>query len=145
VFVLDRKNDLGAVVKLPPKKAGKEPVTIRLQKCGSVTVRFVDKQGKPLAEVRPSLELQLTPRVLTLGPPPGTLAADRTPVRDLDPRNWNLKPDAKGRFTFVGLIPGATFYLEAMHPSKGLWQTGKTFTVEPGQTVDLKDLTVQIK
>jgi hypothetical protein len=145
VFVFDDKNALGAVVRFPPKKADKQPVTIRLQKCGTATVRFVDKEGKAIEDVHPRLELQLTPRVLTKGLPAGTLAADGLPLDFLDRGNWNRKPDAKGRFTFTGLIPGATFHLEAMHPSRGLWQTGKTFTVEPGQAVDLKDITVQVK
>jgi hypothetical protein len=48
VYFLDVENQLGAVVELSGKQAG-EPVTVRLAPCGTATVRFVDGDGRPLA------------------------------------------------------------------------------------------------
>src|SRR5262249_13646724 len=121
VYILDAKGQLGAVVKLPDKKAAKEPITIPLKKCGTVTARFVDSEGKMMEKFRPSVELQLTPGVLH-DYQSQELRADTIPMSYLDwQRQQGLKPDAKGRFTFPTLIPGATFRVIGATPSRGIF------------------------
>ena len=45
----DREHELGAMVELSGKTAAHGPVTVQLQPCGAVKVRFTDPQGKPIA------------------------------------------------------------------------------------------------
>jgi RNA polymerase sigma factor (sigma-70 family) len=162
VYILDSKHQLGTIVKLPDKEAAKEPVTIRLKKCGTMTVRFVDPEGKPVENFHAVVEVQLTPGIIHNYQDQEKLLADTASMSYLDwqrhqglkadakgrldwQRHQGLKADAKGRFTFPTLIPGATFRLIGGMPTRGLFDTGKTFTVEPGQTLDLKEITIEPK
>jgi hypothetical protein len=130
---------LGAAVELPGKGAAGEPVTVRLQPCGSATVRLVDGKGKPLANHRPSVFLILTPGGPVLGEP----ALDRKLGADVGYPPPELVPasDAAGRLTLRGLIPGATYRLTDWPELyfRGKW---RDFTVGPGLERGLGDLTI---
>jgi RNA polymerase sigma factor (sigma-70 family) len=143
LLFLDPARDLGAFVKLPGKQAGGEPVTVRLEACGTARARFVDDKGKPLAEYQPNLLLLLPP-----GPHPvpdgltdraqrGLRSRIALGADQLDPRRYQKGPatDAGGRATLPGLIPGATYRL--------LLSGGKTrdFSVRSGEPLDLGELT----
>ena len=67
VFFLDAGNGLGAVAELSGKDAGK-PLTVRLRPCGRATARLVDKAGRPVKDVRASVQFVLTPGVPCLIP-----------------------------------------------------------------------------
>jgi RNA polymerase sigma factor (sigma-70 family) len=134
VLFLDARKRLGAMVRLSPGKAD-GPVTVRLAPCGSARLRFVDAQGKPLANYRPDVRLVLTPgpafqeslEKAVLGADTLELAA---PFRNDSPRT-----DAQGRITFPTLIPGATYRVD--------WIGGrKEFTVKSAQDLKLDDITV---
>src|SRR5262249_25329546 len=152
---LDAAKGLGGVVDLKGKQAGGEPVTVRLQACGSAEVRFTDNKGKALAGYRPLLWLLAPP-----GPHPlrKALAARQTvedapgwqvPVRDamyapdavwagyLDAARYGKGPrtDAAGRVALPGLIPGATYRL-VVGPGQS-----REVTVRAAQTLALPDLT----
>jgi RNA polymerase sigma factor (sigma-70 family) len=140
---LDARRNLGAVVELPGKKAGGEPVTVRLSPCGSARARFVDAKGKPLADYRPLVWLLLPPgphpvpkrlpeRVELLRQRMDALIEGRVAP---EPEMKVPATDAAGRVTLTGLIPGATYRL--------LLDGGKArdFTVRPGETLDLGELT----
>jgi hypothetical protein len=58
-------------------------------------------------------------------------------------RHRNLKPDAQGRFTLPTLIPGATFRLLGESPQRGMFDLHKTFTVQAGKDLDLKDIPIK--
>jgi RNA polymerase sigma factor (sigma-70 family) len=131
VYFLDAKNKLGASVTLSAKEAGDRPPTVRLERCGSATVRFVDREGKPRAGYRPFVDLVARPG-----------DKDVEPVRDFisytDPLHYGgLGPaaDAEGRCTFPVLIPGATYQILGNDLSK-------EFTVKSGETRNLGDVVV---
>src|SRR5262249_30869709 len=54
VIFLDEKNGWGARVGVSGKQAG-QPLTVRLAECGSAVARFVDREGKPLANYWPQV------------------------------------------------------------------------------------------
>jgi hypothetical protein len=110
----------GAVVDVSEVQG--KPITVRLQECGSLTVRFVDPQGRPVAGHAPGLQLVLAPgpsaqEALRLGrlaretvwllDPARDDFATQIPPPARDPK----QTDAGGRITFFGLIPGATYRL----------------------------------
>src|SRR5262249_31957082 len=112
VFFLNDAGSAGAVVDLSGKQAG-EPVTVRLQRCGSAVARVVDGSGSPLAGARVHLEIPLTPGVSFWDEEPGGKeSADVAFASVLDRRhNIGMTTDAAGRVTLPGLIPGATYRL----------------------------------
>jgi hypothetical protein len=131
VYFLDAKNKLGASVMLSAKEAVDKPPTVRLEPCGAVTVRFVDKEGNPRPGHSPFFVLVTRPG-----------DKDVEPVRDIvtytDPVHYGgLGPvaDAEGRCTFPALIPGATYQILGNDLSK-------EFTVKPGEKRDLGDIVI---
>src|SRR5262249_6044563 len=105
-----------------PGEVQGKPVPVRLQQCGSATVRFVDPEGRPVAGHAPGLQLVLAPgpsapEALRLGRLAGETVWLLDPAREdhdsgkprpvRDPRQTG----AEGRITFFGLIPGATYRL----------------------------------
>jgi hypothetical protein len=150
VFFLDAKKQQGALIELSGKQDG-EDLAVKLEPCGSATVRFVDEQGKPLrAGRRPAhLEVVLTPGASSADLIPGSendekkspLMADAIIVDNLDSARYNgLKIDAQGRMTFPTLIPGATYRIVVFNqPVK----TEIEFTVKPGEAKDLGDLVIR--
>ncbi len=131
-YLLDRDQQLGATVELTGKSARNGPVTVQLQKCGIARVRYVDKEGKPIAGHRPD---QL---ILIITPGTDTPQADKT-MADFQyqenlvtQRSRQLRTDADGRVTVVCLIPGATYRFH-----------GQEFTCEAGKTIDLPDVIVR--
>jgi hypothetical protein len=150
VFFLDAKNQRGAVVELSGKQEGQD-LEVKLQPCGSATVRFVGEGGKPLRPgLRPAhLEVVLTPGASFADLVRGSaneerrspLMADAIFVANLDrARYLDLKTDPEGRITFPTLIPGATYRVEVYNqPVKTLIE----FTVKPGEAKDLGDLMIR--
>jgi RNA polymerase sigma factor (sigma-70 family) len=130
---------LGAAVELPGKGAVGGRVTVRLQPCGSATVRLLDSKGKPLANHQPSVLLVLTPGAAVLGEP----ALDRKLGADVGYPPPELVPqsDAAGRLTVRHLIPGATYRLTDWPELyfRGKW---RDFSVGPRQEQDLGDLAI---
>jgi RNA polymerase sigma factor (sigma-70 family) len=147
VFFLDVKNRLGAVVKFSGKEI-LQPVTVRLERCGSATVRLVDEQGKPISKFDTWVEIVLTPgihgadedRLKTKGSPP--VLADTAH----DPAHSRAQTDAEGRITFPCLIPGATYWVSGQHPPRW-WLTNldKEFKVGPGEALDLGEIRVKAR
>ncbi|WP_406700910.1 carboxypeptidase-like regulatory domain-containing protein [Singulisphaera sp. Ch08] len=150
VFFLDAKDQRGAVVDISGKQAGQD-LEVRLQPCGSATVRLVRDQGKPLRPglVPAHLEVVLTPGASFADLVPGSvndtkqspLMADAIMVANLDRERYRrLKTDAEGRMTFPTLIPGATYRVIVHNqPVK----TEIEFTVKPGEARDLGDLVIR--
>jgi hypothetical protein len=58
VYFLDAENQLGAMVRFSAKEVDGKAV-VKLQPCGSATARFVDAEGKPLANLVTHLDLAL--------------------------------------------------------------------------------------
>jgi RNA polymerase sigma factor (sigma-70 family) len=144
VYFLAAAEQLAKIVHLPAKGAGEKPLTVRLERCGTATLRFVDAKGKPAAGNQPFVEVIITPGVSFFEALQGTkLAADAAWMINLDrQRHQNLKPDAQGRFTLPTLIPGATCRLLGQSPQRGIFDLHKTFTVQAGKNLDLKDIPI---
>jgi hypothetical protein len=146
VYFLDSQNQRAAVLELPRKGDGKEPLTVRLEPCGTARVRVVDEGGKPVPEVRPLVEVLLTPggsifEALNTS----QLLADYAWMINLDRTRYNdLKPDREGRFAFPTLPPGATIRVLVSARGAQPRSLSRTFTVRPGQTLDLKDLVFSV-
>jgi hypothetical protein len=150
VFFLDAKKQLGAVVELSGKQTGQD-LEVKLEPCGSATVRLVDGGGKPLRSgISPAhLEVVLTPGASFADIVPvsvnddkkSPLMADSFHVSNLDRERYrDLKTDAEGRMTFPTLIPGATYRVIVFNqPVK----TQIEFTVKPGEARDLGDLVIR--
>jgi beta-lactamase regulating signal transducer with metallopeptidase domain len=149
-FFLDARKQQGAVVELSGKQAGSD-LEVKLQPCGSASVRVVDARGKPLRAGRSPahLEVVLTPGAsfadLVSGSVNDTkqspLMADSIMVANLDRERYSeLKIDRQGRMTFPTLIPGATYRIVVLNqPVK----TQIEFTVKPREAKDLGELVIR--
>ncbi len=106
---LDVKHQLGATAEISARSPETEPVTVRLQKCGSARVLFKDSTGKPL--VNHPADNVSNDMILIITPGADFGARDKTNADmefqvNLDPgRNRDLRTGPDGRVTFVSLIP----------------------------------------
>jgi RNA polymerase sigma factor (sigma-70 family) len=134
--LLGPQNKLGMSVEVSPKKV-KDELVVKLATCGKAKVRFVDGDGKPLANYSPWLQLVVTP-----GPrifqalEEKKLAAE---VVSLTGRYGgqiaNNPTDANGYVTFEGLIPGATYRLKKTDQEPNN-EVLKDFTTDAGKTAE---------
>ena len=151
VFFLDPVNKWGAAVDLSGKSAAGGPITVRLQRCGTATMRLVDPAGDPADGLTMMGSICL---VATPGPPPGQLrdpgderlSADETSLFAFDRENHRagLTSDKRGRLTLSALIPGATYRIydhSTVNGPAGV-QLRREFTVEPGEALDLGDIRI---
>jgi Sigma-70, region 4 len=145
VYFLDAKNQLGTVANLSGKDAGK-PVIVRLERCGSATVRLVDEQSKPISDFDTWVEILLTPGIhhadeflQKTGGKPEVLADTAH-----DPAHTRGPTDSEGRITFSCLIPGATYWVSGQNPPRW-WSTNlrKEIKVRPGESLDLGEIRVK--
>jgi RNA polymerase sigma factor (sigma-70 family) len=139
VFFLDARNQWGAVVPLSGKQAKGEPITVRLQPCGSATVRYVTRNGQPIANLNVGLLLVVTRERTGLTTIfSGGVGPDQIDVAAIDRLHYQkgLRTDAEGRCTFPCLIPGATYRSRSNHG-------GRDFIVEPGENRQLPDITIR--
>ena len=145
-FFLDEKNQLGAAVELPGKETN-QGATVRLARCGTARVRFVDEQKKPFAKHQfyrikphPFLVLVVTPGFSTYN------------IEDLQAEavhwiNFDKKLSAErftgadGRLTFANLIPGAIYRIVVT--TKGAFVMKREFTVKAGESLELGDIVMK--
>lgn len=132
VYVLDVKNQLGAVVSLTKEDCETGRRMVKLQPCGSARAQLVDEQGVPMAE-RVIYGNGLHLDVLLLARGPGNNAVDNWNddisgyplmrfvnwrMTGLDkPRHRSLMTDGDGFVTFPTLIPGADYLLTRIIPT----------------------------
>ncbi|WP_417376251.1 M56 family metallopeptidase [Gimesia maris] len=147
VYFLDPQNRLGAVAKI---SARTKESKIVLKPCGSANARYVDSDGKPIAEkIIGGLYLVVTP-----GTPKydfqaiqsGKLWADEELVFNIDRVNYSLPSacttDAEGKQTFPALIPGATY--RHVKIINGQPQITHELTLQPGEQKDLGEIEIQL-
>jgi RNA polymerase sigma factor (sigma-70 family) len=120
---------LGATIDL--KGDEPDPVQVVLQPCGTVTGRLVDEDGKP----RPDVRLAVNQRFMSRGSSNGT------------ERLEGMKTGPDGRFRITNLVPGLTYYVEAIRNNEmnySLRAEGylhkNRWTVKPGETLDWGDV-----
>jgi hypothetical protein len=120
VFYHKEKN-LGFFLKEPPGQQS-DPLTVKLQPCGSVSGRLVDVDGQPLAN-------------------------KRLHILDDGSRFDLVTADKEGRFRIEGLVPGVRYTLTRQQLPEVNYELAQpslaTVSVEPGKTKDLGDLKVE--
>jgi hypothetical protein len=132
----DFKASAAAVVEISAARAKGGELTVRLQPCGSAQIRLVDAAGKP-SRVIPWVELEVVPERGKQEGERAALAPWALAVSGKTP----MTPDAEGRLTIRGLIPGATYRLKAYDfRAKTVVPLGEAFTVESGKTRQLPDV-----
>jgi hypothetical protein len=144
VFFLDAANQHGAVVKFTAKDTDGRAV-VKLQRCGTATARFVDAKGQPLAKLRAFLMLALNDGISFFNSLDSDKAiTDAAFLSSLDPkRHQELRTDAQGCITWPTLIPGARHVMIVVTPRGRYVDAHRDVSVEPGETRDLKDITVK--
>ena len=152
VYFLEPKRKLGATVNLSGKSAAGEQMTVRLEPCGAAKARLVSPAGKPVVGGLPRATLTLA-MVVTPGPHYTTaknqdnlLSAAQANLSTIDPVNYEteLVSDAAGHITLPALIPGATYRLIDYTVPRGTDpELRKTFTLKPGETLDLGDILIE--
>jgi hypothetical protein len=150
VSLYDLKASLGTTLEFTCAQASGPPLTVTLQPCGAATVRYVDRKGKPVPDLKPWVVIALSPgtvmaaTVLT-GKDDKELEGDwimwvnfgRGP-------NPDVRTDADGRVTIPALIPGALYEITSDR-AKFDFRTGMEkveFRARAGETLKLPDLVV---
>jgi hypothetical protein len=151
VYFLDTEHQWGASVDLSGRSAG-QPVVVRLQPCGSATVRCIDFEAKPIAGPVPtSLQIVMTPglgkyyRGLLRNATKGQWLADEDFVANFDRKDyWSPGPVAgqDGRCTFPCLVPGALYRLYD-NQAHTIHDVAKDFSVKPGERLQLPDVVLE--
>jgi RNA polymerase sigma factor (sigma-70 family) len=134
VHFLDSRHQWGASVKVTPKEVGDKPLTVRLEKCGRVVVRFVNKEGKPVPGYSPYVNVVCRPGTKNV-------EADSDFVANVDHINYHggggYASGADGRATFPALIPGVMYRLY------GPGMKDKEVSAKAGETADVPDVVVE--
>jgi hypothetical protein len=141
--LIAEKDVLGAVADLSAKKAGAKPVEVKLAKCETAEVRVLDAKGKAVKH-KVWLELLVTPgpslaKSREEGKPAAETVFLATPYAVRGEKS-PVAPDADGKITIPGLIPGATYRLTAMTGLEGMENEivfEKDFTAEAGKKTKL--------
>jgi len=105
------------------------PVVAKLQPAGVLTGRFLNAEGKPVAEAR----------ILMRYRSQNAEALELRVRKDLAP----LVTDKDGRFRLDGMVPGSKFIISGVRVGKTILRAraaGGLREVQPGQTLDLGDL-----
>jgi hypothetical protein len=151
-LLFDRDHACGLVLKFTGAEAAGPARTVRLEPCGSARVRCVDKQGKPVANLRFTACVVLAPGSLFA-------ASVLSPKDDKElegdwgfwmnyhfKRAWEPETNAQGYTTFSGLVPGATYWITAWDRGDFDFKTGnqrEEFRVKAGETLELPDYVVK--
>jgi hypothetical protein len=141
VLFFDAVNGWGAAVDLTAGQgAGPE---VKLARCGSARLRFLDAEGRPLAGRGLRLGL-VTERSFAADKPPLEREADGHCSSCYDPRHYATDPvsDVEGWLTLPALIPGARYELEYAD-GEGVLRHTPEFRVEQGEQLLLPDLTIR--
>jgi hypothetical protein len=117
VLFLDKDRKHGAFVTVTGET--KEPLTVRLEACGSITGRLLDQDGQPVAGATVRLEAQ--------------------DIHDSGPAR--VKTDAEGRFRFHGIVPGQK-HQARLGLTYGQYLYSQ-FALTPGESRDLGDCQVK--
>jgi RNA polymerase sigma factor (sigma-70 family) len=136
VLFSDYTGRLGARVELK----GSSEATVRLVPCRSAVVRFVEADGKPALGVSVSLDVVVHSRLPAVNQWNMTVPGCTTPASTLVGR-FREAGKRPGEVTFHGLIPGATYLVQA---DEGRGPVVKaTFTVAANEDPKVPDILVR--
>jgi hypothetical protein len=143
VYFLDAKRRLGATATLIAD--GTTP-TVTLKPCGQAIARFVDQDGQPRSNIRPTIHMVVTPGPHYLDSKAadrGELADDEDFVANIDRENYRPAhaTDSDGRLVYPALIPGATYRFTRFDDGEPV--IVKEFSVKAGEELDLGDVVVE--
>ena len=141
-YFLDAKNELGATAEISGKSADAVPLVVHLQPCGKAVARFVDPEGKPQAKQSPCATFLISPeRIGAAGKHSPDVWEDLEFMANVDPEHhgYNQLTDDDGKFTFLALIPGATYKVLFGEPYR---LDAKDFSVKSGETLRLPDIVI---
>ena len=138
-YFLDVNHQLGATVEISGKSAATGPVTVPLQRCGSARVRFKDPDGKPIVDHgRESLAGQPVLDHHT-GPRPCGGRQEYRP--DFRRRRIPGQPGSRSEQQ-PPHRPRRLHHVRQPDPRRAYRFRDHEFTAEPGETIDLPDITV---
>ena len=140
IYLLDPKRKLGAVAKVNASQA-KQIVT--LEPCGSAVIRYVNQNGKPLADKGLAFHMVVTPGVtrfdLKAMRDEGAAAADADFISNIDRLNhWDNRSGEDGRLVIPALIPGATYRYPSVEDRLMV-----EFVAKSGETLEIGDRTIK--
>jgi hypothetical protein len=144
VLLLDAERRLGAVVDLTAGSQGRPPL-VRLQPCGQATLRFVDADGRPLANQLLTPFVLLEPDIKAGDKAASDRRTDQAVPHEMawaDPLAYShcLGPhtEADGCITLTGLVPGVRYGLTQWDGVQHR-HVLDSFTIRPGETLRLPD------
>jgi hypothetical protein len=145
-FFVDSRSGLGGRAVIPTQKRTKESpeapadaLTVRMEPCGSATVRVLNADGTPVGDCFVRLELLLAQ--VQRGDDD---FVESVPWFNVDHRYANLRTDAQGRVTFPSLIAGATYRITSLWPRDGqVFSPRKDFSTKVGERLQLPDIVVR--
>jgi RNA polymerase sigma factor (sigma-70 family) len=142
VVLIDEAKTVGAVAAVTGD--AETPVTVALEKLGSVSGRVLDADGKPAAGAGVRLWLILDRNKYE------NLPSEYSESFGVEPSAWQeftgrtTKTDKDGRFTLTGLLPGQEYRLatgfDLEKPQDELLHVRTGVTVKPDEKNDLGDL-----
>ncbi|MBI1914176.1 MAG: sigma-70 family RNA polymerase sigma factor [Planctomycetes bacterium] len=145
LIFLDLERKLGKLQEVSGEEKG--PLAVRLGPLGTCTGRLVDADGKPLAEHKVAVFLDLS------GKDYENLPTELVPfgrTLGLGPGAWHgftarrVVTDGEGRFRIDGLLPGVPYFvvasLDKIGPGQPVSHRKDRVTVEAGKAQDLGDL-----
>jgi beta-lactamase regulating signal transducer with metallopeptidase domain/protocatechuate 3,4-dioxygenase beta subunit len=141
VYLLDPVAKQGKLLMARGSDAGRS-LQVKLEPCGSLTMRFVDVDGKPVRGHVPSLMIVFTPgaNLFAALAGLGKSQADETFVQNFDRLNcWDMMSDENGRLVVPTLIPGVTYRL-IKDGGMGRPMLDREFTVKPEERLELPDI-----
>lgn len=149
VMFLDPEHHWGASLTIPRNSQQSEPLTVRLQPCGTASARMQTKSGQPWKEARIVPDLIVTPgrnRYDNQISNRNQLVEDSIINANVDRLNYWKGPlsNDDGRITYPALIPGATYRMVI----RKTWVTAggketnefKEWVAKSGENIELGDL-----
>ena len=124
LFYHEAKQLAGAYV-IKPDETG--PLTVRLEPCGTLSGRLVDRGGLPLAGALLTCE-----RPILFGEDVAEFDKGALPS--------NIKTDKDGRFRVSGLVPGLKYTLKAWKDSRFAGRAATDLIIRAGEIKELGDI-----
>jgi hypothetical protein len=149
ISIFDSQNEWGATAMFSKDDTPPRGPEIRLQPCGTASVKFVDQDQRPWVDIPLLGDKQPLGLLMVEGLPAapqddyilsGSSGDIGWLMHELAPQRYrNLRTDNNGRISLPCLIPGARYKLfrYAFGDGRQLWRESKVFQVEPGQQLDL--------
>ncbi|MEX0679502.1 MAG: hypothetical protein WD063_20680 [Pirellulales bacterium] len=122
VFIHHPGRNLGRAIEVDAQTAGRDPLRVVLEPCGTVTARLLDKNGEGVRTGYVSFGILL-------------------------PDSWGLElteghTDQDGRLRCDAILPGGKYNISVASPQTNWQSVAKDLAVAPGETVDLGEFDV---